>query len=166
VIEGSLLIAEIGDLPTIEHKFTPSTRLAMKAFFDKEGAHRKLWSLHASSTIPSEIGQAQAGLAINRGRGADAYPLPSPLRASISVVKPTSWRTGWRDEAPQNWLLRLRSISKNDCIALLSTVSIHASAYFLETKYSYDLQPCKWNNSKPYSQGEAGGAPASSGDLG
>ena len=41
VTEGSLLIVEPDKLATVEHKFAPSTRFAMKALFDKQGACRK-----------------------------------------------------------------------------------------------------------------------------
>lgn len=40
VTEGSLLIVEPDELAAVEHKFAPSTRYAMKAFFDKQGARQ------------------------------------------------------------------------------------------------------------------------------
>jgi 8-oxo-dGTP diphosphatase len=42
VTEGSLLIVEPDKLVTVEHKFAPSARVAMKALFDKQTACRKI----------------------------------------------------------------------------------------------------------------------------
>jgi 8-oxo-dGTP pyrophosphatase MutT (NUDIX family) len=41
VTEGSLLIVEPDELSSVEHKFAPSTRFAMKAFFDRQDARQR-----------------------------------------------------------------------------------------------------------------------------
>ncbi len=41
VTEGSLLIVEPNKLATLEHKFAPSTRFAMKALFEKQSSVAK-----------------------------------------------------------------------------------------------------------------------------
>jgi 8-oxo-dGTP diphosphatase len=45
VTEGSMLIIETDKLATVEHKFAPSTRVAMKALFDQQAERRNLGNL-------------------------------------------------------------------------------------------------------------------------